>query len=333
VDSGCDKKSYQYHLLKVAGQSRYCLANNFNFSSLKKRIIMMNKDKSARLQLVKFLFIVPFLAVLLIAFRTVSAPAPATRQQKNMVDTLPQKDAFLQKDTLPQKGASLKVNTFLKKDTLHQKKDTGAMTSVLRIGGPSNPLFIVDGKELPKDVGPNFLNPDDIRSISVLKDDAAKAVYGAKGANGVILITTKNAAPDLSAPAKTAPGANTMPPGKIAADPLAPPVPDAPVLGAPVPDAPVPGAPVPAVTVTPLPATAVPGQPRVIVSRAGSDNLPAALYIVDGVEKTKEEMANMPPGDIESINVYKDAPALKKYGQKGRNGVVIITMKKPAAQK
>lgn len=69
LDNGADKKGYQYHLLKVIGQPGYRLANNFNFSSLKKRIVMMNKLRSARLHLVKFLFILPLLAVLLVAFR------------------------------------------------------------------------------------------------------------------------------------------------------------------------------------------------------------------------------------------------------------------------
>jgi len=69
LENGVDKKGYQYHLLKVIGQPQYRLANNFNFSSLKKRIIMMNKIRSARLHLVKFLFILPLIGVLLVAFR------------------------------------------------------------------------------------------------------------------------------------------------------------------------------------------------------------------------------------------------------------------------
>jgi BlaR1 peptidase M56 len=69
LENGFDKKSYQYHLLRVTGEARYRLANNFNFSSLKKRIIMMNRIRSARLHLVKFLFILPLIAVLLVAFR------------------------------------------------------------------------------------------------------------------------------------------------------------------------------------------------------------------------------------------------------------------------
>jgi BlaR1 peptidase M56 len=67
--NGVERKSYQYHLLKVIGEPRYRLANNFNFSSLKKRIAMMNSMKSARLQLVKFLFILPLIATSLVAFR------------------------------------------------------------------------------------------------------------------------------------------------------------------------------------------------------------------------------------------------------------------------
>jgi TonB-dependent SusC/RagA subfamily outer membrane receptor len=69
VENGFDKKDYQYHLLKVVGQAQYRLANNFNFSSLKKRIAMMNRMRSARVNLLKFLFILPLLAVLLVAFR------------------------------------------------------------------------------------------------------------------------------------------------------------------------------------------------------------------------------------------------------------------------
>jgi beta-lactamase regulating signal transducer with metallopeptidase domain len=69
LEKGVDRKGYQYHLLKVAGEPRYRLANNFNFSSLKKRIIMMNKMRSARLHLLKLLFLLPLVAVLLVAFR------------------------------------------------------------------------------------------------------------------------------------------------------------------------------------------------------------------------------------------------------------------------
>jgi len=69
LENGVDRKGYQYHLLTVLGEPRYRLANSFNFSSLKKRIVMMNKIRSARLHLLKFLFVLPLVGVLLVAFR------------------------------------------------------------------------------------------------------------------------------------------------------------------------------------------------------------------------------------------------------------------------
>jgi iron complex outermembrane receptor protein len=74
--------------------------------------------------------------------------------------------------------------------------------------GGNNPLFVVDGVPLSGDntssggdnqgVGRqpaknplNFLNPDDIASMDILKDASATAIYGSRGANGVVLITTK----------------------------------------------------------------------------------------------------------------------------------------------
>ena len=69
IANGIDKKQYQYLLLKVIGNNHFSIASPFNFSSLKKRIVMMNKIKSARVHLFRFLFILPLLAVLLLAFR------------------------------------------------------------------------------------------------------------------------------------------------------------------------------------------------------------------------------------------------------------------------
>jgi TonB-linked SusC/RagA family outer membrane protein len=63
----------------------------------------------------------------------------------------------------------------------------------------SYPLFIVDGVQMPYNTGYSYvasnplnsINPGDIESISILKDADATAVYGSRGANGVVLITTK----------------------------------------------------------------------------------------------------------------------------------------------
>jgi len=57
----------------------------------------------------------------------------------------------------------------------------------------SEPLYVIDGFPVSDQVGFS-LNPDDIASITILKDAASTAIYGARGANGVILVTTKSGA-------------------------------------------------------------------------------------------------------------------------------------------
>ena len=59
------------------------------------------------------------------------------------------------------------------------------------ISAGQEPLFVVDGAPYEGDL--NNINPNDIESMTVLKDAASNALYGARGANGVIMITTKRA--------------------------------------------------------------------------------------------------------------------------------------------
>jgi TonB-linked SusC/RagA family outer membrane protein len=85
--------------------------------------------------------------------------------------------------------------------------EPGGQVSIKMRGGTSislsnEPLFVIDG--VPLDNTPfnpggfsqgrnplNFINPSDVESITVLKDASAAAIYGSRGANGVIIITTK----------------------------------------------------------------------------------------------------------------------------------------------
>lgn len=57
------------------------------------------------------------------------------------------------------------------------------------INADTNPLYVVDG--VPYDGNISAINPNDIENITVLKDASAGALYGARGANGVVMITTK----------------------------------------------------------------------------------------------------------------------------------------------
>ena len=69
----------------------------------------------------------------------------------------------------------------------------GAVPEIRVRGGISitqnnSPLYIIDG--VPNEDGMSNINPNDIESIDVLKDASATAIYGARGANGVVVITT-----------------------------------------------------------------------------------------------------------------------------------------------
>ncbi len=60
------------------------------------------------------------------------------------------------------------------------------------INSGASPIYVIDGLVMDGDFGSfNSINPDDIESIQVLKDASATAIYGSRGANGVILVTTK----------------------------------------------------------------------------------------------------------------------------------------------
>lgn len=62
---------------------------------------------------------------------------------------------------------------------------------VRSINAQNSPLYVVDGIPLMSESGIETLNPRDIESIDILKDASATAIYGSRGANGVVLVTTK----------------------------------------------------------------------------------------------------------------------------------------------
>jgi TonB-linked SusC/RagA family outer membrane protein len=99
-------------------------------------------------------------------------------------------------------------------DIVSNSGDPGSGTSMrirgsTSINGDNQPLIVVNGVPMEVQVDPNFdyansnqeqyasmlsINPDDIQEITVLKDAASSAIWGSKGANGVLMITTKKGA-------------------------------------------------------------------------------------------------------------------------------------------
>ena len=84
----------------------------------------------------------------------------------------------------------------------------------------NSPLYVVDG--VPYDGAISAINPADIESMTVLKDAAANAIYGARGANGVVLITTKKGAtgaPQITVDAKWGSNKRGVPNYDVMTDP------------------------------------------------------------------------------------------------------------------
>ncbi|MHA4845271.1 TonB-dependent receptor plug domain-containing protein [Flavitalea antarctica] len=188
LKNGLDKKEYQYLLLKVAGGASFRITNQFNFSFLRKRITMMNKMNSAKFHLVKFLFVLPLLAVLLLSFREdigtmLNGPQPGNDPDK--ANALTSVDYYLQgTDTIPAKSKQEAINIRSGDTSTHWKDE-----SLFSTKGKNRPLFIVD--EVIKDGDcVRGLDPNSIARVEVLKNEHALQ-YGEKGKNGVVRIYTK----------------------------------------------------------------------------------------------------------------------------------------------
>jgi TonB-dependent SusC/RagA subfamily outer membrane receptor len=184
------------------------------------------------------------------------------------------------------------------------------------------PLYVVDGKIVSKEEAIKN-EATNIESVNVLKDKSAIDKYGDKGKNGVIEITSKNAAKEpivLKVPdnvlyvidgkvsskeeynkldKKTIESVNVLK-DKPAIDKYG----DKGKHGV--------------IEITSKNAAKEP-----IVLKVPVD----VLYVIDGKISSKEEYNKLDKKTIESVNVLKDKPAIDKYGDKGKNGVIEIKSK------
>jgi TonB-dependent SusC/RagA subfamily outer membrane receptor len=172
----------------------------------------------------------------------------------------------------------------------------------------AKPLIIVDGKEYFQSI--NAIKPDDISSISVMKDASSTAVYGNKGKNGVILITTKEYAASHEKQTNKKGEIRVMGYGTIDNGPKSSIIVDG-VESSPVIN----------------PNSNVKIDVSKIVDFGGLKGA-KPLIMVDGEEAPDNFMKNIVPENIESITVLKDSSATAIYKTKGKNGVILVKTKK-----
>ena len=122
MEAGFATKSYQYHLLGLAYNHKYGLSNNFNFSHLKQRIIMMNKKKSNAAGHIKYaLFVLPAFALLVAGNISCSQDASQTEDAKEEVvapvspeakeapaDSTAKEDVFMVAEQMPEFPGGMK---------------------------------------------------------------------------------------------------------------------------------------------------------------------------------------------------------------------------------
>jgi TonB-dependent SusC/RagA subfamily outer membrane receptor len=93
-------------------------------------------------------------------------------------------------------------NLIIQQNTLDPGSNVTVNIRGISTTGNNDPLVVIDGIVTQSSSSLNTLNPNDIASVSVLKDAGAAAIYGSRAANGVILVTTKggklNQAPTVS---------------------------------------------------------------------------------------------------------------------------------------
>ncbi|MFD0751540.1 M56 family metallopeptidase [Mucilaginibacter calamicampi] len=145
---GMDSKAYQYSLLNITfNQPAPAITSNFNFSTLKKRIMMMNAKRSSKITLTRYAFLVPLVMVSLFAFSLSKAETvktnPAFKAVADAVKTI--NNAVLNNDTVP---ASTRTVT----GTVTVKKGTNGTTKTITLKGTgvNNLTFTIDSPRIER---------------------------------------------------------------------------------------------------------------------------------------------------------------------------------------
>lgn len=347
LQHGVDRRAYQYLLLHVSGQHRFSIAPSFNFSSLKKRIAMMNKLRTSRVHLLRFLFLLPLLAVVLFSFRSLQRSVSATpaRQEKSV---------YLSADTLPVNAKGFIISTQEKDGNLEvlirDKKGKEVRRMWLSSWNSDPAGFTRQYGDLPAIAPANDLPvppppPPVPAELKTMHPD----LLSIQVKNNEVTVKKKNGIEehyDLNKPAQKE--AFTRLYGAL---PPPPPPPPSPAGKASAPAAPVPPREPFTEVVLPGQPAGAPEAPKVITAtgQPHGEGAPTELkirfdkaggpekvvkgqlavfpvYVINGKEVTRAEVDQIPAGQIREINVLKGESAVARYGERARDGAVLITL-------
>ena len=330
LDNGVDRKQYQYLLLKVIGNNHFSIAAKFNFSSLKKRIAMMNKLKSTKLNLLRFLFVLPLIAVILVSFRneigdSFKGKSTADINAPQVInDTIPLAEAFTDKNYFiyvmeGEKDALVVVKDKNKKEVIRMKMIEWAAKEKYYEGlygklppppppppPPSAPLPppppSAPAKNRLDEVVTTLKNNNERISATQYQNNDRNVpntssihINGVNGKTPLIVIDGEIVFQEVMAKLDQ----ETIQSIDVLKDKSA---------------------------------TALygdKGKDGVLIIKTKARGLKESnpLIVLDGKIISQQEMDNLSPHTIESLNVLKGKTATDLYQEKGKDGVIIITTK------
>ena len=339
INHGIDAKHYQLLLIKKAvGSQRFTsMANSFNHSKLKKRITMMLKRKSNPWARLKYLYVLPLTAVAVVAFARpeisrelgkissakISEIVPVKeviepKKAEPVVEVVPapvEKPAIKEVvASAPQVVKVIKTEARANKDSVTQEKEKtenplevmqqqldnfskdaeDRMRNIKQRVEMSRNLILIDN-EVATYEELDKVSPENIHSFSMSPKDKSEEI-----------LTKYNASDKQGVISVVTKGAIAS--GKIKED-------DVKVVG------------------YGRLSDRLPGDVKIRI-RDGQSGKEKPLIIIDGVEQIKDDAIDkLNPNIIESISVLKDESAVKLYGERAKDGVILITTKNASTKK
>src|SRR5690606_27193449 len=180
------------------------ISNQLNFKTLKKRIMMMNKKRSSKLQLGKYVFLLPILIIAGITFTVNQAEAKIDRVVVKLIETDVNqqiKEVIIQQPKKDTTDLDSIRNIDTKDYADYVQAESGSnqtgnriksvnITRLIHADPNKRPLVILDGERMPKNFNIAVVNPNSIKSLDILKG-AEGNKYGEEGKHGVFIIETK----------------------------------------------------------------------------------------------------------------------------------------------
>ena len=339
INHGIDAKHYQLLLIKKAvGSQRFTsMANSFNHSKLKKRITMMLKRKSNPWARLKYLYVLPLTAVAVVAFARPEISRELGKiSSAKISEIVPVKEVIEPKKaepvvevvpapvenpaikeglaTAPQVVKVIKTEARANKDSVTQEKEKtenplevmqqqldnfskdaeDRMRNIKQRVEMSRNLILIDN-EVATYEELDKVSPENIHSFSMSPKDKSEEI-----------LTKYNASDKQGVISVVTKGAIAS--GKIKED-------DVKVVG------------------YGRLSDRLPGDVKIRI-RDGQIGKEKPLIIIDGVEQIKDDAIDkLNPNIIESISVLKDESSVKLYGERGKDGVILITTKNASTKK